>query len=91
MAHHVASVRTYYTVSVALAVLLALTIAASRLDLGYFNVPAALLIAAAKAVLIILYFMHIRWSSPLHRLFAGAGFLWLMLLFVFLAADVLWR
>ena len=52
---------------------------------------AGLPIAAAKATLIVLFFMHVRYGSPLVRLFAMSGFVWLIILFAFVAADVLTR
>jgi cytochrome c oxidase subunit IV len=82
---------TYFTIAALLAVLLVATVAAAQVDLGVWNVPVALSIAVAKAVLIVLYFMHVRYGSPLVRLFAGGGFFWLLIMFTFLAADVLRR
>jgi len=64
MSHHVASKRTYYTVIAILAVLLVLTVAVAEINLGWLNVPVALVIASAKAILIVLYFMHV---AGVHR------------------------
>jgi cytochrome c oxidase subunit 4 len=89
--HHVVSKSTYYTVFVWLAVLMVITIAASRFDLGHWNVPIALAIAGIKATLIVLIFMHVWYGSPLVKLFAASGFLWLGILFTFVAADLLTR
>jgi cytochrome c oxidase subunit 4 len=87
MTGHIVRRSTYYAVSGALAVLLALTIAASYVDLGTLNVVVAIGIATAKAVLIVLYFMHVRYSPPLVRMAAVAGFVWLGILLVLLLAD----
>jgi cytochrome c oxidase subunit IV len=89
--HHVVDKTVYYQVSFLLAILLLLTVTAAQFDLGHWNVPIALAIALAKAVLIVLFFMHIRYGSPLLRLFAVGGFLWLLILFALTAADVLSR
>lgn len=89
--HHVVPKATYYSVAVWLAALLVITVAAALLDLGEWNVPLALAIATIKATLIVLVFMHVRYSSPLVRLFAAGGFLWLLFMLTFIAADVLWR
>jgi cytochrome c oxidase subunit 4 len=86
--HHVVPKSTYYIVSLLLAVLLVLTVAASRADFGAWNVPIALAIAFAKAVLIVLFFMHVRYGSPLVRLFAVGGFFWLLIMLAFILADV---
>ncbi|MEX2317047.1 MAG: cytochrome C oxidase subunit IV family protein [Pirellulales bacterium] len=89
--HHVVPKVTYYTVAAILGVLLVITAAAARVDLGGWNVPVALAIATAKAALIVLYFMHVRYGSPLVRLFAAGGFLWLAIMLTFIAADVVHR
>ena len=86
--HHVVSTKTYIVVSVLLGVLLVLTVAASRLDLGVANVPIALAIAFAKAILILLFFMHVRYGSALLKLFAAGGFFWLLILLAFVLADL---
>ena len=92
MSHHGGPpLRSYYMVYGALLVLLVLTVAVAELHLGGFGVVLALLIAVAKAVLVLLYFMHLRYSSRLTWLFAGAGFVWLLILLVFLMADYLSR
>ena len=86
--HHVVPKSTYFLVSVVLGVLLVLTVAAAQLNLGHWNVPIALAIAIAKAALIVLYFMHVRYGSPLVRLFAAGGFFWLLIMLAFVMADV---
>jgi len=80
-------VRVYGAVFVALLVLLALTVEAARHDLGRRNFVVAVLIAAAKALLIALYFMHVRQSTPLTKLVIAAGMLWLTILFSLTLAD----
>jgi len=77
----------YYGVFAVLMVLLALTVLVARFELGAANLPVALLIAGAKALLIVLFFMHVRYSRPLTWLVAGAGFFWLAILFGLTLAD----
>jgi cytochrome c oxidase subunit 4 len=86
--HNIVSTWTYYKVSALLAVLLVITVTAARLDLGPLNVPIALAIAFAKAVLILLYFMHVNYSSPLVKLFAAGGFFWLACILAGILTDV---
>jgi len=50
-----------------------------------------MLIAACKALLVILFFMHVRYSSRLTWVFVGAGFFWLMILLALTLVDVLSR
>lgn len=59
--------------------------------MGAFNVVLALLIAALKATLIIIYFMHVHNGSRLIKLFAGAGFFWVLLLMALTLSDFLTR
>jgi cytochrome c oxidase subunit 4 len=52
----------------------------AEVDLGPWNFPAAAGIATTKALLIALFFMHVRYSPPLTWLIAGAGCFWLAIL-----------
>jgi cytochrome c oxidase subunit IV len=87
-AHGPASpLRLYLTVFAALLALTALTAWSAFQPLGAFHTPVALSIATAKGLLVILYFMHVRWSSRLIWAVAGAGFLFLGILLVFTLSD----
>jgi cytochrome c oxidase subunit IV len=83
-AGHVAPKSMYYMVFGALIVGTILTVAAARVDLGPLNNVVMLAIAGTKATLVILFFMHVRWSSRLTWVVAMAGFFWLALLFTVL-------
>lgn len=72
-------------------VLTALTVWVAFLDLGFLNTVAALAIAMVKATLVVLYFMHVRYGNRLTWVFVICGFLWLMILLVFLMADYVSR
>jgi cytochrome c oxidase subunit IV len=80
-AGHVAPKSMYYMVFGALIVGTLLTVAAAKVDMGALNNVVMLAIAGTKATLVILFFMHVRWSSRLTWVVAMAGFFWLMLLF----------
>ena len=71
--------------------LLALTWSIGYVDLGLFNLIVALAIAITKALLVALFFMHIKGSSRLLHLAAMAGVIWLLFLLVFTLADYLTR
>jgi cytochrome c oxidase subunit 4 len=79
--------KVYFGVFAALMVLLGLTVWVAHVPLGAFNIYVAMSIAIVKAVLVVLYFMHVRYSSRLIWVVAGAGFVWLLLLFGFTMAD----
>ena len=80
-------IRTYITVWAGLLILLGLTVGAAYVPLGPFNTITAVSIAVTKAVIIALYFMHLRYSPRLIWVFAGAGFFWLLILFTLAMGD----
>jgi len=85
------SVKHYVQVTAGLLGLLLLTVGAAYIHFGPFNTAIALLISAAKAGLIILFFMHAREAKPLTRVFICAGFFWLALLITLTLGDLLSR
>ena len=81
--------RTYALVFFILLILTALTTAIAFVDLGGgWNNVVALTIAVAKAALVILYFMHVRYSDKLTWVFVGAGFFWLLIMIGGVMEDV---
>ena len=89
---HVISVKFYATVFIALLVLTLSTTAVAFIDLGgELNAVAALVIAIVKASLVILFFMHVRYSSHLTWVLVGAGFFWLLILLTLTLTDPLTR
>ncbi len=68
-----------------------LTWRAAFWDLGIFNPMLALAIACTKAVLVILFFMHVRYSSKLTKVTVAAGFFWLLILISLSLSDYLSR
>ena len=88
--HHV-SVGTYLLVFAALMVLLVVTVLAAIIDLGPLGIAVALTIAVVKAVLIVLYFMHVRYSSRLIWLFSLTTFFWVAIMIGFVFTDYLTR
>jgi cytochrome c oxidase subunit IV len=77
MKEHIASIQTNVIVFVALVVLLFATVAAAHLPLGDLHFPVAMTISAAKAVLIVLFFMHVLHSHRLTAVICIASLLWL--------------
>jgi cytochrome c oxidase subunit IV len=91
MAEHIAPKKTYILVWAALMVLTLVTIGIAQLNLGPFNDVVALAVAVTKAVLVILFFMHVKDSSRLTRLTVVAGFFWLAILIGITLTDYLSR
>lgn len=75
----------------ALLLLLALSAGSALLPLGAFNEVADLGIAVIKALLVLAFFMRLRWDNPLLRIVASAGFAWLAVLIALALADQLTR
>jgi len=91
MSEHVVSTRTYYAIFITLMLLTAITVGVATLDLGRFNVVAALAIAVVKATLVLLYFMHLRYSPRLTWLIVSVAFVWLLILIGLTMSDELTR
>jgi cytochrome c oxidase subunit IV len=91
MAEFIVPKRTYYMVFGALMVLTYLTVQVAFFDLGPLNAVVALTIACVKALLVVLYFMHVRYSTRLTWMVVISGFFWLGILFVLLMSDYLTR
>jgi len=90
-AEHKVSLGTYFAVFVALLVFTALTVFVAFFDLGYLNNVVALGIAAIKATLVVLFFMHVKYSSRLTKLIVVAGLFWLAILLILTSTDYLSR
>jgi cytochrome c oxidase subunit 4 len=91
MSGHVSPRSTYVAVFVTLMVLTAITIGVAFINLGPFNFPLALSIAIVKATLVILFFMHVKYSSKLTKLIIATGFFFLLVLFSLTMTDYLSR
>ncbi len=85
------SLGVYFAIFGSLLALTALTVWVSFVDLGKFNDVIALSIASFKAMLVILYFMHVRYSEKLIWVTVGTGFYFLSLLLLITLADYIAR
>jgi cytochrome c oxidase subunit IV len=89
--HQIPSVRTYVLVWLTLTIMTFVTFYVSTIDLGEWNIVVALLIAFFKMMLVVLIFMNVKSESPLTKLFAAAGFFWMILLLGQVAIDYISR
>jgi cytochrome c oxidase subunit IV len=87
MSHAVVSIKTYLVVFLVLMALLSATVAVAYIDLDVWNLPVAMGISIIKGGLIVLFFMHVRYGSNLAKVFAGAGFFWLLILLSLAMSD----
>ena len=88
---HVAPKSQLYAVFAALMVLTVVTVLVSRVNLGSFNLPVALAVAVAKALLVILIFMEVKYSPKLVQVTAAVGFLFLGIMILYTMTDYLSR
>ncbi len=81
----------YLFILIALVVGTVLTWSIAKVNLGIWNPVVALTIAVIKAVLVILFFMHVYYSSKLTKVTVVAGFFWLMILITLSLSDYISR
>ncbi len=87
MSAHISPLRTYLGIFFSLLFLTAVTVWVAFFDLGAFSNIVAMAIAITKATLVILFFMHLKYSTRLTKMLVVSGFFWLALLFLFTLAD----
>jgi len=91
MTQPIVSRALYYRICAALLMLTLLTVGVAYLNLGALNTVIALIIATGKALLVVLFFMHVRYSSRLTWVVVSAGVFWLLVLLVFTLSDYVTR
>jgi cytochrome c oxidase subunit IV len=89
--HHVVPPRVYLLILLSLLVLTATTTGVAYIDLGIFNPIIALAIACLKAVLVVLFFMHLRYSSKLMKLTVISGIFTFLVLITMTLTDYMSR
>jgi cytochrome c oxidase subunit IV len=89
--HHIVSPKIYLTIFLALLVGTAVTVGVSFLDLGVFNPIVALFIAATKMTLVVLFFMHVKYSTKLTKLTVISGLFMFLALISMTLADYISR
>jgi len=89
--HPITSVGLYVTIFVSLGILTLATVLVAGQDFGVLNTPIALGIAGLKASLVVIYFMGVRFNTPLTKTVVVGGFAWLVILFVLTLNDYFTR
>ncbi|HWF89861.1 MAG TPA: cytochrome C oxidase subunit IV family protein [Pyrinomonadaceae bacterium] len=88
MSEHIVPVRIYVTIFLVLLVGTALTVMAAYVDFPWqFNTIVAMTIAVTKATFVVLYFMHVRYSTRLVWVIIGAALFWMAILFALTLSD----
>jgi len=92
MSEHIVSVRVYVTIFLALLAGTLLTVVAAFFDFPWqLNTVVALTIATLKATFVVLYFMHVRYSSRLVWVIVASALFWMGILFALTFSDYLTR
>ena len=91
MSSHILPKRVYYTIFAILLFCTYLTVQAAFLDLGAMNAVVALAIATFKAVIVILFFMHVKYSPRLTWIVVIGSIFWLGILLVMTLGDYVTR
>jgi cytochrome c oxidase subunit 4 len=89
--HHLVTPGVYAMVYISLLIGTALTVVAANIDLGLFNPIIALAIASTKMVIVILWFMHVKYQSNLIKMTVGAGFFTFLVLITLTLSDYISR
>ena len=89
--HHIVSPKVYVAIFISLLVGTTLTVAASYVNLGILNPIIALGIACTKATLVVLFFMHVKYSTRLTMLTVGAGIFMFLVLVGMTLSDYISR
>lgn len=92
MSEHIVPRKTYWLVWAALMILMALTAVLSKIPLGAYNTPIALAIAVVKALLVVLFFMHVKYENfRIVWVVVVGGFFWLFIMLGLTMTDYLSR
>lgn len=91
VAHHIVSPVMYLAIFGVLMIGTLLTVGAAYLPLGRFNAPIAIAIACTKAVFVVLFFMHVKYSSRLVKLTVASGFFTFLILVFMSMSDYISR
>ena len=89
--HHIVSPLRYVFVYISLLIGTALTVVAANIDMGVLNPIVALGIASTKMVIVILFFMHVKYQSNLIKMTVGAGFFTFLVLITMTLSDYMSR
>jgi len=91
MSEHIVPTRVYYLVFAVLMAFTYITVQAAFIDLGALNTVVALAVAVFKASLVVLFFMHVKYSTNLTWAVVGGSVLWLGILLALIFSDYLTR
>ena len=89
--HHITPFSTYMKVFGTLIVLTIITVATARIDMGAMNTVIAMFIATIKAMVVVIWFMHMKYEDTLNRVVFGLAFFFVFVFYTFTAIDIFTR
>jgi cytochrome c oxidase subunit IV len=89
--HHITPTRTLVAVFLGLVILTILTVVTSRMETGPLHIPIAITIATFKAVLVVLFFMALKYDNRVNMLILSVGTLFVVVFLVFTLLDTMYR
>lgn len=88
MSEHILSGKLYYAIWIGLLILTGTTVGVAHINLGEWNIVAALAIASLKAVLVVLFFMHVKYTSEkMTKVVIVSAIFWLLILLALSMSD----
>ena len=91
MDQHIVPFKTYLNVILSLMVLTVVTVLVSLLDFGLFNLLISMGIATAKATLVLMFFMHLKYEDKSYLVIFLTGVFFLVIIFIFSMFDIMTR
>lgn len=89
--HHISSYASHGKILVALLTLTFITVAVTAIDFGAWSIGVALLVASSKVLIVLTYFMHLKYEKPFTRIMVGMVFLIFVLVVAITFIDYLLR
>ena len=89
--HHIIPFKVLLSVFLGLVALTVITVVTAQVDLGPLNVPIAIALASTKAVLVVLFFMALKYDKPVNSMVFGIGTLFVVIFIVFTLFDTAFR
>jgi cytochrome c oxidase subunit 4 len=91
MSEHIVSPKIYVAVFISLSIFTIATYSIAKIDLGPFNALVAIVIAMIKSLLVILFFMHVKYSPKMTKVTLISGFFFLLILLSLSMTDYISR
>ena len=89
--HHIVPIETNIKVFVCLLILTVLTVLAAQTDFGQWSIAIAMGIATVKAIVVMLWFMHLKYDNCINKVIVGGAIFFVIVFYVLTAFDIFFR